>query len=401
MLARRLLLFCLATWWCASSLPVKEKAGAIHKGDSRSPIDSAVAHETIREDPVDETSAPRRAAQIDSAGGAEGGSENDHSDLAWVTDYAHYIVGFAFLASAAGLFEVSKEYLSQKIMWTDQRELTSVPTQPVTCPMPQEKATGAQAHPSCGPPMAHTGQCVQPHSIKAGRSNASAAPTKGNSKGISKELQMDEDSCIRMAKDALMKALSADARYTWEPTCDAMVKKTAQKGPANFQIHVTKYKKMLMVRTQCLINASKAHVLHLLERGLGGPKGTETAMIKHKSLGTDIKLMWMGIKLPLVKNREFVVLQWVDQPSGPVSALVRTSLPPAFAAHVRPVTRSRVRGHMETQCTVIAEVPGNPAQCFVKAISCVDPGGGLPNLKGLTGTKAGDAMLALHKFVAH
>ena len=49
---------------------------------------------------------------------------------------------------------------------------------------------------------------------------------------------MDEDSCIRMAKDALMKALSADARYTWEPTCDAMVKKTAQEGPANFQVHV-------------------------------------------------------------------------------------------------------------------------------------------------------------------
>lgn len=212
-------------------------------------------------------------------------------------------------------------------------------------------------------------------------------------------MQLDEDSCIRLAKDALMKALSADARYTWEPTCDAMVKKTAQKGPANFQVHVTKYKKMLMVRTQCTVNASKAHVLDLLERGLGAPKGTESAIIKNKTLGTGIKLMWMGIKLPVVKNREFVVLQWVDQPSGPVSALVRTSLPPAFAAQVRPVTRSRVRGHMETQCTVIAEVPGHPEQCFVKAISCVDPGGGLPNLKGLTGTKAGDAMLALHKLV--
>ena len=94
--------------------------------------------------------------------------------------------------------------------------------------------------------------------------------------------------------------------------------------------------------------------------GLGAPKGTESAIIKNKTLGTGIKLMWMGIKLPVVKNREFVVLQWVDQPSGPVSALVRTSLPPAFAAQVRPVTRSRVRGHMETQCTVIAEVPGNP-----------------------------------------
>ena len=179
----------------------------------------------------------------------QAGAENVHSDLDWVSDYAHYIVGFAFLASAAGLFEVSKEYLSQKMMWTDQRcERACVPTQPVTCPMPQEKAAGAHPHPSgasCGPPMAsHTVQGVRSHSLTAGRSNVSAAPTKGEcydslKSRNSKEMQMDEDSCIRLAKDALMKALSADARYTWEPTCDAMVKKTAQKGPANFQVRVT------------------------------------------------------------------------------------------------------------------------------------------------------------------
>jgi len=205
----------------------------------------------------------------------------------------------------------------------------------------------------------------------------------------------ETDQFVAIAKVALQKAVAADSSPDWES-----VKSAGKGGPPGCVVDVTELGKLVMVRVQCTLNASKKEVLAVLEQGRGAPKGTTTELLQQPS-DSEAKLMWIEVKLPFIKDREFMVCQWVppESAAAATSTVVRASLPGAVASQLRPETRKRLRGRIETQVTFVTEVPGNPAQCTLKWMSCVDPGGSLPNLKKMVAKSGASAVAALHKAI--
>merc|ERR1712166_1057537 len=176
----------------------------------------------------------------------------------------------------------------------------------------------------------------------------------------------ETDQFVAIAKVALQKAVAADSSPDWES-----VKSAGKGGPPGCVVDVTELGKLVMVRVQCTLNASKQEVLAVLEQGRGAPKGTTTELLQQPS----------------------------DSAAAATSTVVRASLPGAVASQLRPETRKRLRGRIETQVTFVTEVPGNPAQCTLKWMSCVDPGGSLPNLKKMVAKSGASAVAALHKAI--
>ena len=201
----------------------------------------------------------------------------------------------------------------------------------------------------------------------------------------------ETDQFVAIAKVALQKAVVADSSHKWESV-------SGKGGPPGCVVDVTEIGKLVMVRVQCTLNASKQEVLAVLEQGRGAPKGTTTELLQQPT-ESEAQLMWIEVKLPFIKDREFMVCQWVFPESAATSTVVRASLPGALASELRPETRKRLRGRIETQVTFVTEVPGNPAQCTLKWMSCVDPGGSLPNLKKMVAKSGANAVAALHKAI--
>lgn len=222
-----------------------------------------------------------------------------------------------------------------------------------------------------------------------------AIPTMGQAPGVSipeYEESVDQlNSLISMTQCTLAAALRADQEIQdWDSV-------KATKGLEDCVVEVTEYNRNVLVRVQCTMSASREDIVAVLAQGDGAPKGTQTEVLERPH--PQVCLMWIAVKLPIVKDRDFVCCQWIPQLDDSTAKVVRVSVPSEVANEFRPQTRKYVRGNIDMQCTFITPHPEMPGKCIVKWLSCVDPGGSLPNVKGMTGTKGGEAVLALQKAV--
>jgi len=193
---------------------------------------------------------------------------------------------------------------------------------------------------------------------------------------------------IQFAQEALRKAQDTDNIQDWDSI-------KPNKKLIDCAIDVCEQDSMVLVRVQCVLDAPLDEVLKVLERGEGGPKNSNVELLEHPA--DNVVLMWIEVKVPIVKDREFICAQWIPPPDDTSAKVVRVSLPHEMAEHVRPESKKHVRGRIDLQCTFLSPSPGNPNQCICKWISGVDPGGSLPNVKKMTGTKGAEAILALQK----
>lgn len=226
-----------------------------------------------------------------------------------------------------------------------------------------------------------------------------AVPTMGQAPGVSvpeyEESVERINSLIGMTQRTLAMALQADREVTEWDSCKPT------KGLEDCLVQVTEYDRNVLVRVQCTMNASREDIVAVLDsdQGGGAPKGTKTELLERPH--PRACLIWIAVKLPIVKDRDFVCCQWIPQSESEESTatVVRVSVPTDVASELRPEIRKYVRGTIVMQCTFITPHPEILGKSTVKWLSCVDPGGSLPNVKGMTGTKGGEAVLALQKAV--
>ena len=132
--------------------------------------------------------------------------------------------------------------------------------------------------------------------------------------------------------------------------------------------------KLTVVRIECMMPFSPEQVLEVQRIGLGAPQNITATALTHSSqeLPESMSLTRIEVKLPIVKDRDFVMCQHVT--ASPVSAVVRTSVPKQLAAELCPESKKYVRGNIILQVTIVTE-SDQPGYCAVKSISCVDPSG--------------------------
>jgi len=198
------------------------------------------------------------------------------------------------------------------------------------------------------------------------------------------------DEFVALCKIALQKAKDVDNINKWD-----LVK--PNKKLADCVTEVCEQGDLVVVRLSCTLDVPLDEVVAVLRRGEGGPKESATELLDTPS--ETITLMWVEVRLPIVKNREFVCAQWIPESDDTSEMIIRCSLPEEQGQELRPETKKHVRGTIDTQCYFLSPNPANPNQCICKWISGVDPGGSLPNVKKMTGTKGGETIAALQKFV--
>ena len=121
------------------------------------------------------------------------------------------------------------------------------------------------------------------------------------------------------------------------------------------------------------MDAPVSSILRVLERGEGGPRNTKCEVFQHPS--SQIALLWIAVKLPIVTDREFVVCQWVPEQKGADATVVRVSLPDDITFELRPASKKHVRGIIHTQSTWLTPHPTEPGCTIVKCVGAAEPGG--------------------------
>ena len=173
-----------------------------------------------------------------------------------------------------------------------------------------------------------------------------------------------EEAIEHSARQALARSVQAEAEGGWEQV-------KPPKGAEGFSVSVLqRTKSIMLVRVECVMNASTGTILSLLRQGRSGPKNATAQMLQQ--LTDDAGLMHIEVNVPIVKNRDFVCCQWVQASDG-AAVVVRAAVPEPHGTAYRALNPKCVRGRIILQCTHVSALEGGRSS--VKWISCVDPGG--------------------------
>jgi len=202
-----------------------------------------------------------------------------------------------------------------------------------------------------------------------------------------------EDTFIQLGQSALQLAMDSDANpEEWSSV-------RSPKGLNECTAEVIERDGIVHTRVVCTFDATLEEIRNVIVVGDGGPKGSKTIIFQHPS--APIKLMWIGIKVPIVTDREFVCCQWSPELSstGATAKVIRVSLPEDITYTLREESKKHVRGFIHTQTTWLTRDPAQLNRTVFKQITACEPGGFVPTVKRITGNKAAEAVLALQKFV--
>eukprot|EP00658_Telonema_sp_P-2_P016852 TRINITY_DN16521_c0_g1_i2.p1 TRINITY_DN16521_c0_g1~~TRINITY_DN16521_c0_g1_i2.p1 ORF type:complete len:141 (-),score=30.52 TRINITY_DN16521_c0_g1_i2:71-493(-) len=122
--------------------------------------------------------------------------------------------------------------------------------------------------------------------------------------------------------------------------------------------------------------------------------------IRDRDISSELAVMVVEVKLPIVKDRDFVAVRWISTNPDGSAQVTTTSLQPELADSHLGKRKGFCRGRIQMQCLFIAPLASNNGpSCRVRWLSAVDPGGNIPSAKKMTGTKNAETILALQKAV--
>lgn len=183
------------------------------------------------------------------------------------------------------------------------------------------------------------------------------------------ELSVSEQaSVLCAARQALQMAEERDMDSPgWE-----VLKKAAPKALQQCTVSVRGGKKeACTVRVECIMTASQQQVVGVLRKGEGAPKSTTVKLLEEVNDAMCIQRVM--VKVPLIKDRDFVACQWIDEADPTTTVVVKAAVPPSHAVAYCPESKKHVRGTIVLQCAYVTAL--GESQCAVKWISCVDAAG--------------------------
>ena len=183
---------------------------------------------------------------------------------------------------------------------------------------------------------------------KAAKGDASKAAEEPGGKSKSKDSSewdvLDTEAAIlHSAQQALQRSLDVDGSDAWESI-------KSPKGAEGYTVQVLERSKTLfVVKIEGVMDAPPAAVVALLERAEGGPQTSKATVVRVVS--PTCHLLHIEVKVPIIKNRDFVACQWVKREEGePTTVVVRTSIPSTHAAELcAPNEKKFVRGRIVLQ----------------------------------------------------
>lgn len=166
-------------------------------------------------------------------------------------------------------------------------------------------------------------------------------------------------------------------------------KKDSQKHGA--QIFVKEIAGMTHIKTVCQIKAQRELIVHVLNTQKLSKQSSEPTVIEH--LSTDMFVYWIGVKVPIIKDRDFVICEWNHaQSTKHINAFVSVDHPQCRAQ------KKYERAQILMGMWLIESAPHKPNLCRVTHVTGVDPMGELPGfLKKSGATASADAVIMLKK----
>jgi len=154
-----------------------------------------------------------------------------------------------------------------------------------------------------------------------------------------------------------------------------------------------------VARVRATIEASVESVMEAIRTANQSATGSCTTLLERiPCQEAEICLLRVEMELP-GKDRDFVICQSIMSRGEGSYEVVRMSLPENVACEWSPPSSRHVRGCLKMHSMLVSPVDGEPEQCHVRWISCVDLKEVLPSLAELTARQGTHTIIALQQAV--
>lgn len=278
-------------------------------------------------------------------------------------------------------------------------------------PSALELATSPEAMEAISPsstPRGHASQAISPPSTPQlqpqGQSNPSSnsstagpvASTNGTSsspstKGwmISPPLTPDVDPAPHVLQIKKMVKINAEDSLREVHKLEGW--KLLDKRDARMQLYTKDYGDLIGVKAICQVDASCAAIVDCIMTEKLSKQSSKPRLIEQVT--DDLSVYWMGVKAPIVKDRDFVIAEWNCRQPNDVKFMQTFCSVEHPLGPIHP-KKKYVRGKILMGAWHVD--PSAPHVCMVTWVSVVDPAGTLPSaIKKMGAPTGADAVLRL------